>query len=145
VLLWTIAGAVLVGFSEELAFRGLVLTSLRGPLSEQGAWLWSTVMFGLLHAPNVLIGGPVVGVVMQPILAAITGTSLYLTRRVTGSIIPAMVLHGLWDFSSFTARDGYFGTYLLLPTSITIFIIFWFQRRHVFADAETATPHLRPA
>lgn len=34
-------------------------------------------------------------------IAAMSGTCFYIVRRVTGSLIWAMALHGLWDISVF--------------------------------------------
>ncbi|MGO7983793.1 hypothetical protein ACC691_38780, partial [Rhizobium johnstonii] len=33
-------------------------------------------------------------------------TIFYILRRVTGTLIWAMVLHGLWDFSTFSSSHG---------------------------------------
>jgi hypothetical protein len=63
-------------------------------------WFVSTLLFALLHLPNWVFGaGPVA--VVQVFTAFFAGSMLYLTRRVTGALIPAMLLHGLWDFSAF--------------------------------------------
>jgi membrane protease YdiL (CAAX protease family) len=95
-----IVGSLLVGFCEETATRGVLLTGFRGTLTEPKVWFLSTLCFGLLHLPNWVFGaGP--AATAQVFLAFAGGTALYLTRRVTGSLIWAMLLHGLWDFSSF--------------------------------------------
>ncbi|WP_221243927.1 hypothetical protein [Cryobacterium roopkundense] len=33
----------------------------------------------------------------------------YLARRFSGSLVPAMILHGLWDFSTFSSNVPYAG------------------------------------
>lgn len=33
----------------------------------------------------------------------------YLARRCSGSLLPAMILHGLWDFSTFSSNVPYAG------------------------------------
>lgn len=43
---------------------------------------------------------------IQVVLAALSGILLYVFRRYTGLIWPAMVAHGLWDISTFLA-GGY--------------------------------------
>jgi hypothetical protein len=91
---------LLVGFCEELATRGLLITGFRAAWTEPRVWFVSTLLFALLHLPNWVFGaGPIA--VVQALTAFFAGSMLYLTRRVTGSLIPAMLLHGLWDFSSF--------------------------------------------
>lgn len=39
----------------------------------------------------------------------LTGTTFYLLRRVSGTLIFAMLLHALWDFSSFAGNTGLTG------------------------------------
>lgn len=94
------AAMLLVGFCEEMVTRGILLVSLRGSLRSE-AWVWfgSTALFGLLHATNAFFGLGAFALV-QVVLAFCAGTGLYLVRRFTGSIWPAMLLHALWDFSS---------------------------------------------
>ena len=50
---------------------------------------------------NILLGAPLLGTLQQIVLAAAQGSAFYALRRVTGSLIWAMALHGLWDFSVF--------------------------------------------
>jgi membrane protease YdiL (CAAX protease family) len=64
-------------------------------------WLFTCLAFGLLHSVNILLGAPVLGTLQQIVLAAAQGSAFYALRRVTGSLIWAMALHGLWDFSVF--------------------------------------------
>ncbi len=95
-----VIGSLLVGFNEELATRGLLIVGLRGGYAEGRVWLLSTLAFALIHLPNWVFGaGP--GAVMQVVLAFLSGTVLYLLRRVSGSLVWAMLLHGFWDFASF--------------------------------------------
>lgn len=109
-----VLGSVLVGFCEELATRGQLIVGLRGKYSEPMVWLWSTLMFGLLHLPNWAFGaGP--AAVLQVFLAFGGGTMFYLTRRLTGSLVFAMLLHGLWDFASFIGESD-----SLLPVLFTL-------------------------
>lgn len=102
-VLLVLVGSLLVGFCEETATRGVLITGFRGTLTEPKVWFLSTLLFGLLHLPNWAFGaGP--AAVAQVFLAFSAGTALYLARRVTGSLIPAMLLHAIWDFSSFVGE-----------------------------------------
>lgn len=130
-LLALVALAVLVGFSEELAYRGLTLTGFRGGMTERRAWLLATILFALLHLPNIILGqavGPTIG---QVALSFMGGTSLYLIRRATGSIVPAMVLHGAWDFVAFTIQVPALGL-LQLAANLLIFVVFLVRFGTVF-------------
>ena len=91
-----------VGFAEEMLFRGIVLRGLRtNQRSEGHAVFWTSVGFGAFHVGNMLLGAPVVATLGQMVLAAIAGVVLYLARRAWGLIIVGMVLHGVYDMSSF--------------------------------------------
>lgn len=99
-------GCALVGFGEELLNRGLALVGLRGGLSETQAWLGSCGLFALLHAFNIVVGQGVGATVKQIVFAFLVGSVFYATRRVTGLLAVAMILHGFWDFSTFAATSG---------------------------------------
>ena len=48
-----------VGFAEEMMFRGIGVTVLRSNgFTEGKVALWSTVVFGLAHATNLISEGP---------------------------------------------------------------------------------------
>ncbi|KRA25789.1 hypothetical protein ASD65_16175 [Microbacterium sp. Root61] len=100
-LLSLLALGVLVGFSEELMARGLVLTSFRARFAEGWAWFLSSLLFGLMHLANAVLGAPLLASLAQAGLAFASGTAFYIVRRVTGSLVWAMLLHGLWDVSVF--------------------------------------------
>ncbi|ACQ78761.1 Abortive infection protein [Beutenbergia cavernae DSM 12333] len=101
-VLAVLLASLLVGYTEETLFRGIVLRALRqGARSEGMAILWTTLWFGGFHLTNLLLNEP--GAVLQVVFAALTGTALYLARRGTGTIIAAMALHALWDNSTFLA------------------------------------------
>lgn len=103
--LFLVLGSLGVGFCEEMATRGLLIVGLRGSMTEGKVLVWSCVLFGLIHLPNWAFGaGP--AAVFQVLVAAASGCTLYLMRRGTGSLIPAMVLHGVWDFSSFAGEGS---------------------------------------
>jgi len=105
-LLWIGIGVALVGISEELAYRGLVVVAFRGSMRESHVWLWSSVAFGLLHSINVLLGQGAGATVKQVVVTFIIGSGMYIARRATGLIVVPMLLHLLWDYSAFTAGDG---------------------------------------
>jgi len=99
--LWLALGCILIGFSEELLTRGLAIVGGRGSMHEKWVWVFSGVIFALLHAPNALFGQSVGGTAFQMVFAFAIGTSYYVTRRISGTLIVTMVLHALWDFSTF--------------------------------------------
>lgn len=109
-------GVALVGFSEELVCRGLLVVGLRGSVSELWVWLVSSLLFGLLHAINALFGQSVAATVPQIVFAFLVGTVLYVVRMTTGLLVVAMVIHALWDFGSLgSVGSGTAGFLLAMP------------------------------
>jgi membrane protease YdiL (CAAX protease family) len=89
---------LMVGFAEEGMFRGIGLTALRAACRGEGwAALWSTVVFGLVHASNLVDAGP--KALAQVLLAAVSGYFFYLIRRRTGGLVVPALLHAFFDFS----------------------------------------------
>jgi len=96
-------GCALVGFSEEILTRGLLLVGFRGSMSEVWVWFSTCALFGLLHGINVLFGQSLPATIRQIGFAFIAGTALYVVRMAQGALFPAMLLHGLWDFGALGA------------------------------------------
>jgi len=97
---------LLVGFTEELTTRGLLLVGLRSRLPEVWVWFLTSALFGVMHLINAISGQAIGATLQQVMLAFGGGTIFYILRRVTGSLIWAMVLHGFWDFSTFALGRG---------------------------------------
>ncbi len=89
---------MLIGFSEELMFRGVGVVTFRGNGYREGkVALWSTIIFGVAHLANLSSEG--LRTLVQVVATIIAGYFLYLIRRRTGGILAAALVHGGWDFS----------------------------------------------
>ncbi|MGO4146354.1 lysostaphin resistance A-like protein [Paenarthrobacter sp. YAF11_1] len=129
-LLSLLALGIAVGFCEELMSRGLLLTAFRSHLSEVWVWLLTSLLFGAMHLINAALGAPITNTLGQVVLAAMTGTSFYIVRRVTGSLIWAMALHGIWDIAAFSVGFAPIGTawaaYLTPVIGIlAVVVVYW--------------------
>ncbi|MGB7961884.1 MAG: CPBP family intramembrane glutamic endopeptidase [Propionicimonas sp.] len=116
-LLAVLALGVLVGYVEEILFRGIFLRAMRqGGRSEARAAVWTAVVFGLFHLPNVFLGQGWLGL-LQVVVATLTGATLYAFRRQWAFILPAMIAHGVWDISTFLSggKTAAWLTVLSLP------------------------------
>jgi len=100
-VMWSILGGLGVGFGEEVITRGTMLVGFRSRLTEGKVWLYSTLFFSALHIPNVLFGLEIVQMPGQLVLTFVFGSLLYATRRLSGTLLLPMLLHGLWDSSVF--------------------------------------------
>jgi membrane protease YdiL (CAAX protease family) len=106
--LYLVIGSVLVGFNEEVIARGQLIVALRSRFGETGVWFISTLLFSLLHLPNAFFGLGSIAI-LQVVIQFGLGSVYYLARRFSGSLLPAMILHGLWDFSTFSSDVPYAG------------------------------------
>lgn len=112
---------MLVGFTEELVNRGLLVVALRSRLHEGWVWFISSALFGCSHYINVLLGAPVGDTTTQVFAAFLGGTAFYILRRTTGSLIWAMALHGIWDFSVFATGVGQAGDIASIANVVYLF------------------------
>ena len=104
-IVWILVGTLFVGIAEETLTRGLLLVGLRGGMGEVGVWFWTSLVFGALHGLNILFGQSVGDTLRQIVFAFVIGSALYACRRATGVLLVPIVLHWLWDFTTFMA-DG---------------------------------------
>jgi hypothetical protein len=99
-------GTLIVGFNEELLYRGTGLVGLRGGFNEPIAWAISCLLFGVTHGLNVFTGQSIGATIQQVITSALIGTVFYIARRVSGTLILPMVLHAWVDFSILAFSDA---------------------------------------
>lgn len=98
-----LVGTLMVGFGEELMFRGLGIVAFRNSgYSEFKVGLWTTLIFALAHATNIFTAGP--SALIQVLATAGTGLIFYFILRSTGVLFVAMAAHGLWDFSVLSSQ-----------------------------------------
>jgi uncharacterized protein len=125
---------LLVGLGEETMFRGIAVTCFRtNNFSERRVALWSTVIFGLAHATNIISEGPKAFV--QVLATIIAGYFFYILRRRTRGLLVPVIVHGLWDFSLISGQTTPGQTHpitmLAILTMIVLAIILFIRRHHI--------------
>ncbi len=100
-VLTIIVTMILVGFSEELMFRGIVLNGALREVSVPKAILISAALFSSLHAVNVLALAPLDAMVQQLVLTFIFGLVMACFALRVNSLVPLIVFHALWDMVQF--------------------------------------------
>lgn len=141
------------GVSEELMFRGVALQALRDRGGEVRAAWFSSAMFGLLHLANVIVAGG--AAIFQAVWAIGVGYLLYLCRRVGRGIVLPIIVHWLWNFSSFSPELGLDDDapvisdlqFLMVVLSIVLVVIVLIRRRAIPSTppASVATTGTEPA
>lgn len=105
-VLMVLLNTAMVGFSEELAFRGVLWGGARKALSFWPAFLLVSAMFGSVHVFNAVLTGELAAAGVQALNAFMSGAAYLAIRIRTRSIIPIMVIHATWDFVVFLAGSG---------------------------------------
>jgi membrane protease YdiL (CAAX protease family) len=101
-LLMFLGLALVVGFAEEMIFRGLILRSLAG----RGLWraaALSALLFGMVHCLNLFGSTGIQNVVLQIGYATAIGFCYAALVLRTGAIWPLIIAHSMMDFFSFIA------------------------------------------
>ncbi len=99
-----VAGAFLcffIGFEEEAWARGVYYQVLMPRYGVMGSALLTSALFGVGHLHNLLSGAPLLGVLVQIVLAVSIGWVFVAVRLRTNSLWPAIIVHALIDFASF--------------------------------------------
>ena len=102
----------LIGFNEELVFRGIILNLFLDKFgnSKKGivtATVLSSVIFGAVHLTNIFSGVSVGSAVVQAIQAAILGGLLAAIYLRSGNIWIVIIVHALTDFASMLSSGIY--------------------------------------
>ena len=109
---------LLVGFAEEIVFRGVILNLFldRFPNTKGGivaAIIADGICFGGLHLINLLSGANPVSVIVQVITAGFMGATFAALYVRTRNIWVCMLAHGLIDFATLFWGTLYQGTDLV--------------------------------
>ena len=101
-----LVNCLMVGFSEEVMFRGVLYRGLRARLRIWPAILFTTAAFGAVHVLNALLTGAFLIALFQAVFAACTGLLLMARTLRTGSLWVAILLHALWDWVTLVLALG---------------------------------------
>ncbi|MNO91681.1 CAAX amino terminal protease self- immunity [compost metagenome] len=96
---------LLVGFTEETIFRGIIREKLR----HKGSVFYivfSSVFFGILHMANALNGTEFIHILLQVINALLLGCILALLIETTGNIIPLIAFHFIYDALAMVSNEN---------------------------------------
>ena len=88
----------MIGLSEELYFRGIILRKLRSCFTIKQTVILSSVFFAAVHASQAFSGTGIIIVTLTIINALIFGVIASEIVILTRSIIPVIIWHVLYDF-----------------------------------------------
>ncbi|NVM30264.1 MAG: CPBP family intramembrane metalloprotease [Candidatus Helarchaeota archaeon] len=92
--------SLLIGLTEEAAFRGYIQGSYMKITSQMKAIFLTGILFAFLHVPSYLISGNLFQLISLPSLVLV-GLILGFIRVHTGNIWAVIIAHATWDFYIF--------------------------------------------
>ena len=92
--------SLLIGLTEETAFRGYIQGSYMKITSQMKAIFLTGILFAFLHVPSYLISGNLFQLVSLPSLVLV-GLIFGFIRVHTGNIWAVIIAHATWDFYIF--------------------------------------------
>ncbi len=112
---------LMVGFTEESIFRGILFHGLETKLQPFAVVLLTAIIFGLFHFVNLFNGNPFDAIAYQVIHAASVGFLYAALRLRLGAIWPIMLVHGFWDTSVFVFQTAQTANGIATVASSTTF------------------------
>ncbi|MDD6154661.1 MAG: CPBP family intramembrane metalloprotease [Eubacteriales bacterium] len=104
---YAVISMLLIGYVEELIFRGFLFKALEAKDGLKEAVIISSVTFGIGHIVNLLAGQASLQTVVQVFFAIAWGFIFTFVFYKSGSLIPGIIAHGLVDaFSKFSKGYG---------------------------------------
>jgi membrane protease YdiL (CAAX protease family) len=97
----------LVGFAEEIIFRGFLFKAMLKDGSAKTAVIVTSVTFGLGHILNIFTGHDLVPTLVQVAFAVAVGFIFTMSFYKSGSLLPAILAHSLTDVAAaFAGSDS---------------------------------------
>ena len=104
-LIYAAVSMALVGFVEELLFRGFLFKAMLKVGNVKAAVIIASVTFGLGHILNLFTGQDLVVTLNQVVFAVAVGFVFMFVFYKSGSLLPGILAHSFIDVSSVFASD----------------------------------------
>ena len=103
-VLMTVLTVLLLGFNEEMVFRGITFYGFSTVTHPILAVVIAALIFGLFHYVNLFGGQEFVATTYQVLHAMAAGFMYGAMRLITGAIWPVMLFHGFWDLNLWSVQ-----------------------------------------
>ncbi len=121
---WAVLSMLLIGYVEEVLFRGFLFKALLKKDGPKLAILISAVTFGLGHIVNLLAGQANLETALQMVFAIAWGMIFTLAFYKSGSLWPCIVAHALVDAFSKLNRDNPAADWAYIGATIIVALIY---------------------
>lgn len=119
--LWYALGSMaLVGFVEEMIFRGFLFRALLKKDGPKVAVIVSAVSFGIGHIVNLLAGMATLENLMMVVFAVAWGFVFTMAYYKSGSLWPCILVHALVDVISVVSAETVWGSWLYVGATVVL-------------------------
>ncbi|MCR5734241.1 MAG: CPBP family intramembrane metalloprotease [Lachnospiraceae bacterium] len=123
-LVRAVLSMILVGFVEEMIFRGFLLRAMLSKDKASTAIIISALTFGIGHIVNLFTGQASIETVMQIIFAVSWGFILTMVCYKSGSIIPCIIAHSMIDALSLFGADNRVADWVYIGLTILVAVVY---------------------
>lgn len=121
-----VAVPLLIGFGEEVMFRGIVLRSALTALPVLSAMTLSALLFAVMHTPTGVIGQPASATLQNTAFALTVGLFLAPVALRLGNLWPLILWHAVWNMLIFASQiAGVQHNFVLIGVLIQAAIAAW--------------------
>ena len=111
---------ILVGFVEEMIFRGFLFKAMLGNGKAVPAIIISALTFGVGHIINLFTGQATLETIIQVIFAIGWGFILTMAFYKSGSLIPCIIVHSMVDAIALYGADTDLGSQIYIGVTIIV-------------------------
>lgn len=115
---------MVIGLSEEIYFRGMILRRLMTCFTIKQSVLLSALFFAVIHASQAFSGATGSIIALTILNALIFGIIAAEIAVLTGSIIPVIVWHALYDFINWIALVNGLAEVMIIMLQSAIMILY---------------------
>lgn len=119
-----VVSMALVGYVEEVIFRGFLFTGMLKTSNVTFAIVVSALTFGIGHIVNLFTGQASVETVLQVIFAVAWGFILTVLFYKCGSLWPCILVHSAIDVCSTFSRDNHIAAWVYICTTIVVAVVY---------------------
>ena len=123
-LVFALISMILVGFVEEMIFRGFLFRAMLSKDKTIVAIIVSALTFGIGHIVNLFTGQASFETVIQIIFAISWGFIFTMVCYKSGSIIPCIIAHSMIDALSLFGADNELVDWIYIGATIVVAIIY---------------------
>ena len=115
---------ILIGYVEEMIFRGFLFKAMLSGGKTVTAIIVSALTFGIGHIVNLFAGQASFETVMQILFAVSWGFLFTMVFYKSGSLIPCIIAHAMIDVFSLYGADSARGDWIYIGVTIVVAIIY---------------------